>query len=107
MVVWNNYVGIKSSSTTYLINWQNVTIVVICGLPRSKVGGREIPPDFVIVKVCEVFILEMMVPNVDETPRPMDPQCPHMKISPRATNHWSCKFLELDCDARGNHGVSL
>ncbi len=82
-------------------------MIIICGLARNKVGGKEIPPAFVAIKVQEVFMLKTMIPNVDETPRPMDPQCSHMKISPRAMISWSFEFLKLACDAHGNHVVAL
>ncbi len=68
-------------------NWllQKVATVIICGLHGSKVGGKEIPPNFVVVKVRELFMPKIVVPNVDKTPRLVDPQSSHMKISPKAT----------------------
>jgi hypothetical protein len=64
-------------------------------LLRSKVGGRQIPLEFVVVKVREVFMLEIMVLNLNEPLGPVDPQHLQMKISPRAMIPWSSKFLKL------------
>ncbi len=54
---------------------------MIFKLHGSKVGGKEMPPKFVFVKMQKVFMLEMVVPNVNEPPRLVDPQHLQMKLS--------------------------
>jgi hypothetical protein len=80
---------------------------VIYGLLSNKVNDKEILMDYVAVKVQEVFIPTMMVPNVDETPGLVKPHHVRVKISFRATIPWSSKFLKLAQDARSNHVVVL
>jgi len=76
-------------------------------LLRNKVGGREIPLQFVVVKVRKVFMLEIMVLNVNEPLGLVDPQHLQMKILPRAMIPWSSKFFKLVRDAHDNHVVAL
>lgn len=68
---------------------------MISRLPRSKVGGREIPFEFVVVKLQKVFMPKTTVSNVNEPPRLVDPQHLQMKISPKVMIPWSSKFLKL------------
>jgi hypothetical protein len=80
---------------TKLIIKQKFAIVVIFGLLRSKVGGKEIPLEFVAVKVQKAFMLETMVPNVNESLGLVDPKHLQMKISFGAMILSSSKFLKL------------
>jgi hypothetical protein len=52
-------------------------------------------------------MLEMVVPNVDESPGLVDPEHLQMKISHGAMILWSSKFLKLIRDVHGNHMVAL
>jgi hypothetical protein len=80
---------------------------MIFELLGSKVRGREIPLDFVVVKVQKVFMPKTMVRNVNESHGSIDPQHLQVKISLGATIPWSSKFFKLIHDARGNHVVAL
>jgi len=68
---------------------------MIFKLHGNKVGGKEIPLEFVVVKVQKVFMLEMVVPNVNEPLGLVDPQQLQMKISLRVMIPWSSKFIKL------------
>jgi hypothetical protein len=60
---------------------------MICGLNGGFIGDRQIPNDYVIIVVREVFIENAIIAypfniNVDNTPRTII--------------FWSCKFLKHD-----------
>jgi hypothetical protein len=52
----------KKILLTNPISKQKVGTKVICGLCGNKIGDKEIPMDYVGVKLVEVFKFESMVP---------------------------------------------
>lgn len=62
-VEWHVQICIgKKILLTYPISKQKVGTRVICGLCGNKIGDKEIPMDYVGVKLVEMFKLESMVP---------------------------------------------
>jgi len=69
------------------LSWWNVSTWVICGLNGGFIGDRQIPSDYVVIVVREVFIENAIIAypfniNVDN--------------APRTIFFWSCKFLKHD-----------
>jgi hypothetical protein len=83
---------------------QKVATTIISGLSGNKLSRKDILVEYVVVKVQEVFMIDVVIPYVDMIG---DTQLSKMKDYLGAVIIWSSKFLRIaTCEAQENQPFS-